>query len=488
MSPLASPPESGVAPGVELRIYRVVCVLAAGLTPAFGYIYHRVDPAFYDPLWMRWALGALPLGLSIGTFLSPWVRAHIETLGCLFVYLVVAWFAGLTAVNNLAPEYAVGYMLILMMIGVANLGMNLLRVTVGCVLLAVAAAMAVAFTLPNPGVNPWIFSSCIATGGLVICISTWIRLDMRRHVHASEARYRTVFESTTDGIFLADAQTLAFLHANEAYLALTGYTLEELRARTLRDMVVAERSAIDRDVRQVLERGHLAVGEQQHRRKGATTISLEVGLSRIDQDGRPVLCATAHDLTEQQRIRAELNASKEYAEEMLQLKTSFLHNMSHELRTPLVSILGFAELLAEETDEEVREMAATIQRSAKRLHDTVNSVLDLAQLEGNGIECRLEVVEVGTEAEGVAQQLRSLAESKGLALRVKLPADARALVDRAALRRILTVLVSNAIKFTEKGGVGLDVEADSHRVVIRVSDTGVGISEDFLPHLFDEFQ
>ena len=473
---------------MEFRAYRVVCLLTAGLLPAFGYVYRWADPAFYDPLWMRWSLGAFPLAFFLGTFVSRWVRHHAETLGGLFVYLTVAWFAALMAVNGLAPEYAVGYLLVLTMIGVANIGVDQLRVTIGCVGFALAAGVTVALAVPSPGVDPWIFAACVVASGLVLCVSAWVRLGMRRDLRASEARYRTVFESTSDGLLLVDATTLAFLHANEAYLKLSGYTLDELRARTLYDVATGGRATVDRAVRQVMERGALAASEQQHRRKGGALIPLEVGLTRIDEGDAPVLCLSAHDLTEQRRVRDELKASKDHAEELLRLKTSFLHNMSHELRTPLVSILGFAELLAEEPDDDVREMGTTIFRSAQRLHDTMNSVIDLAQLEGNGVAYRPETVAVGTEAERVAEQFRTAAEAKGLALRVKLDTEAEALVDRAALQKILTVLLSNAIKFTEHGGVGLDVEADSHRVVVRVSDTGVGIGEEFLPHLFDEFQ
>ncbi|MEP0545396.1 MAG: ATP-binding protein [Rhodothermales bacterium] len=478
----------GAEPDMELRAYRVVCVLTAALLPVFGYVYRWVDPAFYDPLWMRWSLSALSLALGVGTVVAPWVRRHIETLGCLFVYVIVGWFAAIAAVNGLAPEYAVGYLLVLMMIGVANLGIDLLRVTVLCVVFAVAAGAAVAFALPNPGVDPWIFTACVAAGGVAISVSTWVRLGIRRHLRTSEARYRTVFESTTDGIALVDAASLTFLHANEAYLTLTGYTLDELRERTLYAATVGGRLAVDALVREVEQHGSLTGREQQHRRKDGPPIPLEIGLNRIDEGEVPVLCLTAHDLTEQRRIRDELKASKDRAEEVLRLKSSFLQNMSHELRTPLVSILGFAELLAEEPDDGVREMGATIYRSAQRLHDTMNSVLDLAQLEGNGVAYQPEAVNVGAEAERIAQPFRAAAEAKGLALRVKLIPDAEALVDRAAFGRILSVLLSNAVKFTQDGGIGLDVEADSHRVVVRVSDTGVGISEDFLPHLFDEFQ
>jgi PAS domain S-box-containing protein len=473
---------------VELSTYRLVCLLTAGIIPAFGYVYQHIDPTFYDPLWVRWAIGALILGLGVGTYVSAWVRKHLETLALLLVYVLVAWFTILTAVNNLAPEYALGYLFILIMMGLANLGMSQLWATVLLVSLATAAGTAVSLALPNPGVDPGVYALCIAAGGLIICTSTWVRLRMRDHARSSETRYRALFENSTDGLFLLDAHTLAFLHANSAYLSLSGYTLAELRARTLYDVMDADRAFIDRSVRGVHERGHLNLGEQRHHRKDGSTVGLKLGMSLIERAGRTTLYVTAHDLTEQQHIRAELEAAKEEAVEMLRLKSSFLNNMSHELRTPLVSILGFAELLADEADEEQQEIAETIHRSAKRLHDTLNSVLDLAQLESGGVQLDPEVVDVNEEVTSIANQFLPFAESKGLALRVKATPGAHVLANPVGLRRILTHLLTNAIKFTLKGGISIDVEADSHRVLLHVSDTGIGISDDFLPRLFGEFE
>ena len=484
----ASSFEADAYPSLELQTYRLVCLLAAWLLPAFGYVYHTVDPTFFDPLAARWGLGGAVLALGIGTYASARVRAHLSVLGLLLGYGLIAWFALLTARNQLAPEYAVGYLFILIMMGVATLAMERLWGPVMLVSVTVAAGTVVAFTLPDPGVSPLLFSLCLAVGGLVICTGTWVRLRMRDRVHSSETRYRTIFENSPTGVFLTDADTGRFLHANAAYLAMTGYSLAELRVRTLRDLVDAEPAQLETYARELLQHGRLSIGEQRHRRSDGTWVDLEIGVTCIEQYDRTVFCTMAHDLSEQKAIRTELRAAKEYAEEMLDLKSSFLNNMSHELRTPLVSILGFAELLAEETDGEQQEIAETIHRSAKRLHDTLGSVLDLAQLESGGVQFEPELVDISTEVTSTAGQLRPLARSKGLALRVKTTPEAHVLANAVAVRRILTHLLTNALKFTEHGGVGVDVEADSHRVLIRVSDTGIGIRDEFLPRLFGEFE
>jgi PAS domain S-box-containing protein len=488
MSTAASTFEAGARPSLELQTYRLVCLLTAWLLPAFGYVYHAVDPAFFDPLGVRWALGGTVLALATGTYASAWVRRHVGVLGLLLGYALVGWFAVLTAQNHLAPEYAVGYLFILIMMGVATLAMEKLWGPVLLIAVTVAAGTAVAYTLPEPGVSPLLYGLCLAVGGLIICTGTWVRLRMRDRVRASETSYAAIFENSPTGLFLTDADTGRFLHANDAYLAMTGYALAELRSRTLRDVVDADLGQLEAYARELLQSGRLSIGEQRHRRRDGTWVDLEIGVARIEQDGQTVFCTMAHDLSEQKAIRTELRAAKEHAEGMLALKSSFLNNMSHELRTPLVSILGFAELLTDETDGEHREIAETIHRSAKRLHTTLGSVLDLAQLESGGVQYEPEVVDVSTEATTISDQLRPLARSKGLALRVKTTPEAHVLANAVAVRRILTHLVTNAIKFTEQGGVGVDVEADSHRVLIRVSDTGIGIGEEFLPRLFGEFE
>lgn len=488
MPTAASPFEAGARPSLELQTYRLVCLLTAWLLPAFGYVYHAVDPAFFDPMSVRWALGGTVLALGVGTYVSGWVRAHLGVLGLLLGYALVGWFAVLTAQNHLAPEYAVGYLFILIMMGMATLAMDQLWGTVLLISVTVAAGAAVAFTLPEPEVSPLLYSLCLAVGGLIICTGTWVRLRMRDRARASETGYAAIFENSPTGLFLTDADTGRFLHANDAYLAMTGYALAELRARTLRDVVDAEPGQLEAHARELRLRGRLSAGEQRHRRRDGSWASLEIGITCIEQHGRTVFCSMAHDLSEQKAIRTELRAAKEHAEEMLELKSSFLNNMSHELRTPLVSILGFAELLADETGGEHREIAETIHRSAKRLHTTLGSVLDLAQLESGGVQYEPEVVDVSTEATTIADQLRPLARSKGLSLRAKTAPEAHVFANAVAIRRILTHLLTNAIKFTEHGGIGVDVEADSHRVLIRVSDTGIGIGEAFLPRLFGEFE
>ena len=154
-----------------------------------------------------------------------------------------------------------------------------------------------------------------------------------------------------------------------------------------------------------------------------------------------------------------------------------------------VRILGYAGLLAEEVEGEHREFVQFIERSGRRLLDTLNTMIDLSLIEAGSLELHPELLNVCDEAEAVVDRMQKRAAAKGLRLRFL--ADAPAVwahLDPAYLERILQKLIDNAIKFTERGHVTVGVHPQPGRVEIRVEDTGIGISEAFLPHLFAPFK
>jgi signal transduction histidine kinase len=163
--------------------------------------------------------------------------------------------------------------------------------------------------------------------------------------------------------------------------------------------------------------------------------------------------------------------------------------MSHEIRTPLTSIIGFAEVLGDEVEGQKGEMASLIHRSGMRLKQTLTSVLDLARLEEDEISLSVDRTALKEPIRETVNLLRPQVEDADLALRLDLPASSvTAVVDEAAFDRILTNLLTNAIKFTEGGHVTVALEAGPDTVTLSVADTGVGISESFLQRIFEAFE
>ncbi len=208
-----------------------------------------------------------------------------------------------------------------------------------------------------------------------------------------------------------------------------------------------------------------------------------------DDNGRLVrIHASAQDVTTQKAGEAELVAEKERAEQAARLKDAFLANMSHEIRTPLTAILGITELLRDEAPEEIREYVDLIDAGGRRLMDTLTSVLELAQLRSKTVTFVPSFVDIRAMLTETVALFKRAATEKGLEMSVEGDEPLVAILDHGALVRILTNLAGNAVKFTEQGHVRLAATREGNEIVLSVRDTGEGISEAFLSHLFEEFR
>ncbi len=189
---------------------------------------------------------------------------------------------------------------------------------------------------------------------------------------------------------------------------------------------------------------------------------------------------------------AALRTAKEAAEAADRLKSGFLSTMSHELRTPLNAILGYAELLlggfggplSPDQAGDVRQIVV----GAERLLALVNDVLDLARIEAGGVELEPETVALREAVADVAAELAPQASAKGLSVVADVPDGLVARVDRRRLHQVLLNLAGNAVKFTERGEVRFSARPVADGVEVAVADTGIGISPQSLPHVFDEFR
>ena len=193
-------------------------------------------------------------------------------------------------------------------------------------------------------------------------------------------------------------------------------------------------------------------------------------------------------MDERAAYEAQLRAEKERAETAAKMKSAILNNMSHELRTPMASILGYAQLLADETPPHNEEFAQYIIQSGERLMSTLNDVLELSRLEAKVAGSTSAEVNVGAVVKEVLDEYAPQATRKGLDLERAIPEEALHVpLDAKALARVVGIVVDNAIKFTSEGHVRVEVARIDHGVAVRVEDTGIGIAEDFRSELFEPF-
>ncbi len=218
-----------------------------------------------------------------------------------------------------------------------------------------------------------------------------------------------------------------------------------------------------------------------------------------------VIVVTGSYFSEQLRLseyvlRYELDKNRKMLEEsnrklveLDQMKSRFFANMSHELRTPLTLLIAPLEMLQREKghlfDEETKGTVKTMQDNAMRLLKLINDLLDLVKLESGRMELRREALKIGDFIRGLALSAQGAARDKRLQLTTRVGESLGVvLVDRDKLEKIILNLLFNSVKFTPMGGrIELSALEEGNQLILRVTDTGMGISAENLPHIFDRF-
>jgi signal transduction histidine kinase len=215
-------------------------------------------------------------------------------------------------------------------------------------------------------------------------------------------------------------------------------------------------------------------------------------LSIASKDELGTLAAALNHAAEnEQRYIKELEAARRQAEDATRMKDLFLATMSHELRTPLNAMIGFLHLMiySDQLDEDNTYMAERSLANTQRLLTLINNILDLSRIATGGLQIVPAPVQIRYLVAGLYNDLKMLAHDKGLRLRLDVDHTLPETIqhDETRLAQIITNLVGNAIKFTEKGEVELQIERQREKLVLRVTDTGIGIPKAKLGLIFDDF-
>jgi PAS domain S-box-containing protein len=333
------------------------------------------------------------------------------------------------------------------------------------------------------------------TGYLAVGKDITSRNAALKQLEISERRHRAFFENSQS---LMCTHDLAgnFLSINPAGVEMMGYTFGEIMIRSLYDIVAPQyQNDIDTYLREITQNGSLKGLMQILDKEGEKRTWMYNNVLSEFADGRKYVIGNAVDLTSRIMMEHELMKAKETAEQNARAKDIFLANMSHEIRTPMNAIMGFANLLKyTPMTEEQQEYAHNIGTASENLLGIINDILDLSKIESGHLtieEIPFSLNELIKNIKAVQQQK---AAEKGLKLDVFMGDSVPdfMLGDPTRLTQILLNLVSNALKFTEKGSVRVLVELkeespSGHVIQFSVSDTGIGIPEDKLGTIFERF-
>lgn len=330
----------------------------------------------------------------------------------------------------------------------------------------------------------------LATGVLLFVLirrSLTREIAIRASQSESEHRWRELIDHNLHAIVLVGDDRL--LYCNRAAADLFGAEdKHELRKCRWDDLLVESDGDGDAASKETVEKPFSARRCTIRRLDGAHGV-VEVHPTSVRLGGERVTLAILIDMREREEYERMLIRSRKDAEDLAEMKESILTNMSHEIRTPLTGIIGIAEVLGREFEDEVHDLIELLRESAWRLARTLDSVLTLAQLQSGSAEINPRPVDLGRDVEKLVRSLEPLANEKRIRLRFTAPSEkVVAQAEPAALDQVVTNLISNAIKFTDEGEVSVAVGTDRGHTYIDVRDTGIGISREFLPHAFDEYR
>ena len=324
--------------------------------------------------------------------------------------------------------------------------------------------------------------------------------DARRREQAlqeSEARFRMIADHGTDVVVWLSSNGL--IHYVSPSVRAYGYEEADLIGRTTTDFVHPEDmqrateilrdlfagTTVDKDVRREYRvRGRDGA---YHWLEGNPT------LVRDPLTGERSCITSYRDVTARRVLEDDLIDAKVRAEAAAEAKSEFLTNMSHEIRTPLTAIIGFASLLQrlEALPDQARTYVARIASSGDTLLSLVNDILDFARMEASEIQLRPAPFNLAAELQDTLSMFTEIAANRGLSLELEVhaPEHQQPVADWGRLRQVVVNLISNALKFTDRGGVtviaAFDPEAELLTVAVR--DTGLGIPADKLGLLFQRF-
>ncbi|MCG8410740.1 MAG: PAS domain S-box protein [Bacteroidales bacterium] len=316
-------------------------------------------------------------------------------------------------------------------------------------------------------------------------------------IEESEKKFRVAFKTSLDAITISEFKTGTYIEINAGFTRLTGYEEHEVLGKTSIELNLwKDDNERKRLINELKKNKRVFDFETQFQNKNGKTVTCITSANIIDIKGKNHIISISRDISERKENELKLKQAIKQAEESDMLKSAFLANMSHEIRTPMNAILGFSQLLKEKKIEPKKQdkFLDIIVSRAKNLLQIINDIIDISKIEAN--QLHIDIHEFSLKK--MLYEVYSFFEAEIFAngkknLKLKFNALLNNYTnfiksDEVRLKQILTNLISNAIKFTEKGNVEFGYNLRGNYLEFFVRDTGLGISKDSQKYIFDRFR
>jgi PAS domain S-box-containing protein len=318
--------------------------------------------------------------------------------------------------------------------------------------------------------------------------------EAKENAEESERYLDNIINSIGDPFFVKNEQSKVLI-VNDAFCEIFGLSESAIIGKTLAEHVTPEeRENFLKIDKQVLTDGVENIIEETLTVRGGKTQTISTRKTRfIDKNGKKFIVGIIRDISDRKQAELVLIATKEKAEESDRLKSAFLTNMSHEIRTPMNGILGFTDLLKEPnlSGEEQLQFIEIIRKSGNRMLNTVNDIIDISKIDAGQEEISKAFVNINEEIETQFEFFNGEAISKGIELKLNNSMqgrDAFILIDKVKLNSIISNLIKNAIKYTDKGNIEILCNKKGSKFEFKITDTGIGIPEDRIHSIFNRFE
>ena len=329
----------------------------------------------------------------------------------------------------------------------------------------------------------------VGVGGTALEITERKRAE--EALRSSEEKFSRAFQASPDGVVISRVNDGLIHEANESFLAMIGLPREEVIGRRPSELEIYPDPEMREQSAEVIRaEGRLRDRESVIRKRTGETIHTLCSAEMIDIDGQPHALSIIRDVTEQKKAAAEKQRLLTEAQAANRAKDEFLAVLSHELRTPLNSMKGWLSLLRDGMLDEAEAPRAleVVARGVETQQALIEDILDISRIISGKLALARERVTFVSVVSACVEAARPAAEAKGLELKAHYDTADEVEGDPFRLQQVVNNILSNAIKFTPDGGrIEVELERRDGRLALMITDTGVGISPEFLPRIFDRF-